>query len=312
MTIRIYSIALVTTTIFAFGIHAAELNQEIPVGLAKALIQIPFDGEVRFYDSPPETFPEFTVPDDFDVVGGVTMLDAGLSQVVLSSGHELSVGLNLLLDSLQNDTYVLQLKMPQMQRGFVSDANFTTVYNLCNDDLGALSIRALRRGSDNLYAISGNKLTIDSSGSTCGDRIASAAESYNRMEQINNRGMRADFPLLSAPLEKNSDSQGSIIGSRSSGGNGYYETSSQLTTGHTAPFVHIYFTEQLTNQGWELVQDISDQESNWRITIEDRALFGELKIGETEEGVLNLYFRISKDAGLYIEDSLLSPRRSSN
>lgn len=302
---RLSLIILILVASPAFSAEAVELENQIPIDLAKALIQIPFDGEVRFNDATPASFPEFTIPNEFDVVGGVTMAASALSQVVLSSEHELRAGLKLLTDSLQGDGYVLQLKMPRPQNGFVSDANIATVHNLCNDDLGALLIRALRRGSDNLYAISGNKETIDSSGRTCGDRIARNTESYDRMERINNTGLRAELPLLSVPIEEGSNRQGLITNSRGRGGNDYYETSSQLVSAYPATFVHDDFVEQLIDQDWELVQEISDRESNWRITIEDRSLFGELQIIEAGEGVLSLYFRISRDVGLYIEDSLL-------
>ncbi|MCG8413169.1 MAG: hypothetical protein MI746_03020 [Pseudomonadales bacterium] len=303
---------LVLWLVLSTGVRAAEFDNGIPLDLAKALIEVPHTGEVRFYDEPPPAFPEVTVPSHFSFVGGMEMAEAGLVRIVLKSQHSLSEGLELLTASLQEDGYVLVPKMPARQRGFISDASETMIQNLCNDDKGALTIRALSRGGpDVFYSISGSRTTVDASGNTCGDRVRRRNEFVDSMNQRRNSGIRAELPIMSMPLEEGSASTGVIVGTRSSGGDDYYEISSQLKSGQSASHIHNHITDQLIDQGWEQVQELSEQESNWRTTVESRLVFGELVIRKVDEETLNLYFRISNNDGLIIEESRLrySPRR---
>ncbi len=303
---------LVLWLVLSAGVRAAEFGSEIPLDLAKALIEIPHTGEVYFYDEPPPTFPEVTVPSHFSFVGGIEMARAGLVRIVLKSQHSLNEGIKLLTASLQEDGYVLVPKMPTPRRGFVADAAESVVQDLCNDDMGALMIRVLSRGGpDIFYSISGSRTTVDASGNTCGDRVRRRNGYVDSMNQRMNSGIRAELPIMLMPLEEGSASTGLIVGSRSSGGDDYYEISSQLKSSRSASYIHDHITDQLIDQEWEQVQELNEQESNWRTTVENRLLFGELVIRKVDEETLNLYFRISENDGLIIEESRLrySPRR---
>lgn len=288
-------------------IKAAELDTAVPIELARAMVETPSTGEVRFYDEVPASFPDFTVPDEFVLVGAMEFAEAGIIRIVLTSPHVLKVGTGILNDSLETEGYSLIPKMPSARRGFIGNNSTPAIYNLCNDDLGALTIRSLRRGIDNLYSISGSRTTIDASGKTCGDRVRTRMGFIDSMIQRESSGIRAQLPAMLVPTEENSESAGIISGTRGSGGDEYYEISSQLVSGRTASYIHDHIAEQLLSQGWNRVQVVSERESNWRTTIEDQLLFGELIILEVGEEIVNLYFRISKSNGLTIEDSRLLP-----
>lgn len=286
---------------------AAELDTAVPIDLARAIIEIPSAGDVRFYDEEPSSFPDLKVPDEFTFVGAMEMAQAGIARIVLKSPHALDVGTEILNNSLQSEGYVLMPRMPSVKRGFIGHNSTPAIYSLCNDDLGALNIRALSRSGDILFSISGSRLTIDAAGNNCGDRVRTQMEFVDSMIQRENSGIRAQLPITSVPIGENSDISGTIASTRSSGGDQHYEISSQLISDRTASYVHDHIKEQLLSQGWNRVQTVSEQESNWRTTVEDRLLFGELLILQLDEGLINLYFRISENDGLVIEESTLRP-----
>jgi len=290
--------------VLSTGASAAELDDDIPLDLAKALIEIPQVGEVHFYDQPPPSFPELTVPDDFLFVGSVDVPQIGHTRIVIKSQHSLDAGLEVLTNSLQEDGYAMMPRRPEQQRGFIGGDAEPRIRHLCSDDKGALSIRALNRGDeDNYYSIVGSRITVDTSGNSCGDRIRNRYEFINSTTQRMNSGIRAQFPIMTMPLEKDSVSRGLIVGSRGSGGDDYYETSSHLNSAWPPSYIHDHVVEQLVEQGWEQVQSISEQESNWRVTIDNQLLFGEFAVDQVGEDTLSLYFRISENDGLFIEDS---------
>lgn len=283
--------------------EAAELTNEIPLDFAQALIELPQTGEVRFYDAPPPSFPEFTVPDGFTFVGGMDMDSAGFARVILKSPHEMSEGSTFLSNSLYEDGYVSMPRTPARERGFLADVSPPAVLNFCNDDKGTLQIRILQRGSSEIfYSMNGSRVATNSDGEACGDQVRERMEFAEMRMQRYNSGLQSELPIMSMPVEDGSDRAGIIDGSRDRGGNDYFETSSQLLSGWPATYIHDHITEQLIDQGWEHVQSLGEGESNWRITLEDRTLFGELVVRQVGENTLNLYFRISI-GGLVIEES---------
>ena len=282
---------------------SAEFEAEVPIDLAKALIELPAIGNVRFFEEPPDSFPEMTIPAEFVLVGSMTMDLSGYSRTILKSQLSLNDGMPALIESLQNDGYSLVPKMPLDNRGFTVAESLPTTVGVCSDEKGSISIRAMERGLDYFYSVHGSRIPEDSRGDNCSERIARQNESVARRVATLNSGVRGLIPEMVLPSEQNTNYRGLYPSSRGRGSDDYYETSSQVRSSFSANDIYSHFAEQLVSQGWTIDEGGDVSESTWQLDIEvEQEVFGELFIEQVDEDMFNLRFRISTQEGLYIQE----------
>lgn len=291
------------TFFVAMQASAAELEDSIPVDLAKALFELPDTGQMRFYSDIPEGFPPFTVPAEFIILGGMTM--PNYSRVGIKGSVSMSEGMSILSSSFEDDGYLLFPKFLSHERGFVFGEIHPLPISVCHEDKGGISVRAISRDQDVFFSLTGGPST-DGSGVTCSEQVLKRQKFVDDQSFRETQGIRRDLPKLSIPIEKDLSLRGYQPGMRSSGSNTGLNITSQIPTTLNTAELYKHFADQLVAQQWTQSQNISNDgfaQGQWVKTIEnDQLIFGFLKVEKGGSGLFNLFFSISTSSGLYIED----------
>lgn len=291
------------TFFVAMQASAAELEDSIPVDLAKALFNIPVTGQMRFYTDIPEGFPPFTVPASFVVLGGMEM--PNYLRVGIKGSASMRDGMSTFRSSLERDGYILFPQPPRNQRGFVFSEFHPLPISVCDDYKGSISVRAISRDQDVFFSVTGGP-ALDESGTTCTELILDQQKFVDGQVFRDTQGIRRDLPKLSIPIEKDLSLKGYQPGMRSSGSNTGLNITSQIPTTLNTAELYKHFSDQLVAQQWTQSQDISNDgfaQGQWVKTIEnDQLIFGFLKVEKGGLGLFNLFFSISTSSDLYIQD----------
>jgi len=294
---------LLVPFVLAAGAYAAdEMENTIPVELARALFDLPDTGELRFYPRTPEGFPEFTVPPEFQLMGGMSL--PNFSRVALHTELELSEGMSVLASALQSDGYLLTPAHPPAERGFVAARTMPTPMNVCHEERGSMLIRALKRGEAHYFSLTGDA-TVDTSGTTCAERVAERQRFIDGRLFRESSGIRAYLPRLALPQELDTEYDGFQPSFRSSGSNTEYVVSSVIRSERDIAAIYQHFAEQLRSQQWAQGREHTVgnfHQGEWQFINEnDQLISGALLIEKQDQDTISLRFTITTARDFYIQ-----------
>jgi hypothetical protein len=295
------------TMILAFASHssASELEESIPVDLARAMFELPHTGMMRFYSSLPENFPPFSLPPDFEILGGMTLPNYSRVGLKSLSGKTMSEDMASLESSLASDDYLVFPKQPKSQQGFVFSEFHPLPLNVCAVGKGSIRVRAIRRDDDVYFSLSGGPSSSDADAS-CEESVIKRQQFVDEQIFRESTGIRKELPRLAVPLEEDPSIKGFQPGMRWTGSETSMKISSQVPSMGEATALYQHFSDQLIAQQWESNQELRNDDfaqGEWVRTIEDdQLIFGFLKVERGDGGMFNLYFSISTSGDLYIQD----------
>jgi hypothetical protein len=288
----------------AMPVSAAELEDSIPVDLARALFDIPFTGQMRFYTDIPEGFPPFTVPANFTILGGMVM--PNYLRVGIKGSVSMREGMSTFSTSLERDGYLIFPEFLKSERGFVLGETHPLPLTACHDSKGKIRVRAISRDQDVFFSLTGGAAALNEPGTTCAELILDRQKFVDDQLFRESQGIRRDLPKLSIPIEKDLSLRGYQPGMRYSGSNTGYETTSQIPSSLSTSELYTHFSNQLVSQQWSQDQGINSEgfvHGEWVKTIEDdQLIFGLLKVEKDVSGMFNLFFSISTSSDLTIQD----------
>lgn len=279
-----------------------ELENAIPVDLARALLDLPSTGELHFYSIEPEGFPEFTVPPGFELLGG--MLLPNFSRVALRTEMTPTEGMATLTASLQSDGYLLVPVRPPRARGFIAANSFPTPSNVCHDERGSIQIRALVRGEAHYFSLTGSSAE-DTSGATCVEIVAQRQQFIDSVAPTESSGIRGYLPRLTIPEEQNAEYIGFQPPSRFSGTDTGYVVSSVIRSELDTKIIYQHFAEQLRSQQWTQGQELTGSnfhQGEWQfINEDDQLISGALHVEQQDQDNVSLRFTVSTTRDYYIQ-----------
>lgn len=130
--------------ISAQSVSAQEIQDDVPIDLVKALLgsNSPFD--VRIYSAVPDHFPQITIPDSAELLGGADMGHS--QQIVMRVEGDGMRQRAQIIAALESEGYLMLTQMPAAnpaQTGFVAPQLIppSMPVQLCHDTHGMLSVR---------------------------------------------------------------------------------------------------------------------------------------------------------------------------
>ncbi len=290
MQARNLILALSTLVLTACAVQEPAVRDTIPRQLAEDLAS----GQI--YLEFPEGFPEFTMPEDIEVEGG---LDRGSSlTVVLKSELSTDVMEETIRAELTRSGWTeLETRTSQPRGGFVG--NVTPMQarllrsQLCHDRYGMISIGP--RSRQGIY----NRVGMDWNYNASNPRITCAQQSEQRQDAPVRflAGINEHMPILELPEEDRGSRFRPPFGSGISGSGDAYTTRSPLLLDWDMAEINRWFADQLNNQDWE--HDVSwtgesTAGSTWsKLIDDDTELAGLLDIIHVEDDNYHLRFRLS-------------------
>lgn len=279
-----------------------EFEDSIPLDLAKILLNFGNATDVGIYSDILENFPEFALPDGFEVLGS---LDQGLMRrVVLQTNMEAEQAQNLLLATLVNEGWQ-ELQRPDtaaiQPRGFVPAGRTSPERippNVCHDEHGIMTVNAVAAVNGSIVSLLQNNNSLMQETLNCALHNQQTARSFG-MQRYMIGGVREHMPTLQMPEPTSNPTaprMAFLSGSGSSGSSNDVETRSHVSSDESIDSLYAFFAEQLVEQGWT-------EETPWTGSItaggswtkspgEDLDLTAILSIVETTEDNYELKLRL--------------------
>ncbi|MCH8264626.1 MAG: hypothetical protein IIC10_04435 [Proteobacteria bacterium] len=272
-----------------------EFEESVPLELVKVFVgSTPF-GEVKIYSDLLSAFPEFTIPDEFNIMGSI---DRGRSLSVVLATELSSDQTTAALTQSFNQTGFTEFEVPGSRdpgTGFVrpNQPSFQANKRLCHDAFGFISFSYKEHTDSNMVTISSN---LPNNNQSCAEQLAEQSLAMNRYGATQG-GLRQYLPRLELPeSEQRRTSPFFGMGSSSSSGNGV-EARANVNVEWEIGEVFRHFKEQIEDQNWQLDSEIVGAASatgSWIHSPEPGLdLIGTLIVLRSSEGSFELKFQLN-------------------
>src|SRR3989338_1537487 len=165
---RLFSLAVAVSLGSATPVMAAEFMDNVPLPLVRALLTNPGSNDVRIYSDVPEGLPEFVIPANFSVLGGIAQ-NRG-SRMILQTSATREDAIAALSDSLVNAGFVdVETLVGGRITGFVPSETMLSRRNFCRDDVGYLTIMFTEQAGINQVSLGTSNVLADSGISSCAE-----------------------------------------------------------------------------------------------------------------------------------------------
>ena len=226
-----------------------EFEENVPLELVKVFVgSTPF-GEVKIYSDLLSAFPEFTIPDGFNIMGSI------------DRGHSLSV---VLATELSSDQTTAALTQSLNQAGFTdfevpgsrdpgtgfvrpNRPSFQASKRLCHDSLGFISFSYKEHTDSNMVTISSN---LPRNNQSCAEQLAEQSLAMNRYGATQG-GLRQYLPRLELP-ESEQRRFTPFFGMGSSSSNRSVEARGNVNIDWEIEEIFRHFKDQIEDQDWLL------------------------------------------------------------
>lgn len=281
-----------------------EFQGSIPLEFAEGLLNGPYIGKPTFYSDVIDSFPEFDFPEQFDLLGSADLVYT--TRVILRSTLTTEEARKTLSDQLlATDFTVIAAPsgIPQSV-GFILSEEIAYPLEFCHDDLGSVSA-SFRRADFYTIIMLDHSVAGPSSKLICSHYIEERLLQVAEMISRRNQGLRSYFPRMISPQQPTKRKAFEMTGSRSSGSEDYYETTTMIATEWSIPEIYKHFADQINTQGWELISENSagsKKVGEWASSPDiDLSLSGTFTVQEMSESKYNLLFRLERN--LYIQNT---------
>lgn len=294
---RLSSLGIAVALWGAAPVMAAEFTDNVPMPLVRALLTNPGSNDVRIYSDVPEGLPEFVIPANFSVLGGIAQ-NRG-SRMILQTSATREDAIAALSDSLVNAGFVdVETLVGGRITGFVPSEAMLSRRNFCRDDVGYLTIMFTELAGVNQVSLGTSNVLADSGISSCAELAEPRTPDMSRPDALFSDLMQ-HMPVLEVPESANSSRPRPFLGtSGASASERTYETSSQFTSDMSILEVYPRFAQQIAAQGWALDGESTGQVSgsgNWvKIPDGDTYLHGLFSIVQSSEANFSIRFRLTK------------------
>lgn len=271
-----------------------EFEGSIPTELVKIFMTDLFSGEVFLYSDIPTDFPIFTVPENYEVLGGFK--NDSTSLVVLRTELNEEEAANTIIDAFVNNNW-LEVGPPQLGTiptgGFFGIGAVNFPRRLCHDEFGSLSVPVEIFDGEIIVKAS---LNLNSGGPrpSCREQLAISSNSI----PVNQRsGVMEYMPRLEVPENSGNAGRFPFMAGGGSGSRGGAEANVSIRIDWSIEEVYAHFENQLLAQDWVIDSQTSGEltaVSGWTKSIEgDVELTGFLIISKIDDSDFNLSFSLS-------------------
>ncbi len=287
-----------------------EFQGPIPLETVEALFNTYGEDKFQLYSDIAESFPEFPVPPEFEVVGSVSQMST--LRVIFQTDLDEEEALQSIRSAFESLDWIPfpTFNMPSRQVGFISpqDISYRRPEVLCHDEQGNLTIRYFMHGTRK-YVSTGVPKIISGQQGSCEQQIARQQASMGAMPQ--RAGLRQYLPRMEIPESQSLQRRPVLMtGGTSMSGNSI-ETDGLMTSDQGIDVVYNFFAEQIQSQEWELDSESIGSRSatgTWIKSPEPNlSLVGTLSIIDLGDDEFELRFRMAAEG--FSENSLFSPRR---
>ena len=289
-TIRSAMLVLSVTLLVAPLFAADEYTDEIPIDLARALINYGGAGaNTRIYKGLPDNFPDIKLPKKLKVLGS---LNSGFTQrVILQNDGDLLDVIMELKTNLEAAGWqeIMQYRPPQLQqqRGFVMGTSLDIPRTWCNDAIGNMQVIIQPSDGKALFNLNINQLPR---GATPGCQ----AMQQNATRNMNMDTLQKYMPTLQAPPTLSGPNG---YQSRGGGGSGSdYQSRASITVKMTCAELFGHFADQVENQGRQADKAMKGEyqaAGSWtRQDDKGKTLIGMLSIVKMDDNNYEMTFRI--------------------
>lgn len=269
------------------AVAETEIEDSLPIDLARLFVGSAF-GEARFYSDILDDFPDFTVPEDFEVRGS---LDQGYSQrVVLRTSLQQEAAEEAITAAFaENGWRPLDLPEagPGPQVGFVSDQMPTRPLQLCHDALGTIGVSLSAAGEGRLVSLS--RSIVQPVPQTCEEQ--EARRGFFRP----GAGLAEYMPRLVMPEQEDGRDR-PFMGGGGGGSSNDWESRASIAIDWSADRLFHHFSSQVIEQDWTLdAESIGGLLSTgtWTKSPEDGVeLIGILSVLELTDDNYEMRFRV--------------------
>ena len=226
-----------------------EFEESVPLELVKVFVgSTPF-GEVKIYSDLLSAFPEFTIPDGFNIMGSI---DRGYSLSVVLATELSTDQTTAALTQSFNQAGFTEFEVPGSRdpgTGFVrpNQPSFQANKRLCHDALGFISFSYKEHTDYNIVTISSS---LPNNNRSCAEQLAEQSLAMNRYGATQG-GLRQYLPRLELP-ESQQRRITPFFGMGSSSSNRGVEARGNVNIDWEIEEIFRHFKEQIEGQDWLL------------------------------------------------------------
>jgi len=276
-----------------------EILDSISIRFAEGLLFGPDFGQATFYSDIVDSFPDVDLPEQYELMGSVDLVYS--TQVILRADMKARDAEQVLVDKLLTTDFAIIPKMGAglESRGFVALEQLVRPVAFCRDDIGSVLARFRETDADSIITLS-HSVTGPSGSLSCNEYIEKQRIEATQHAERLNTGLRVYEPRLVMPQPPRERGMSFGSGSRFSGGNGYFESSSSLVTDWPIAQVYQYFANQISGQGWEFeTENTLDEKIVGEWTFEpdtELSLIGTFTVQEMTGSKYSVVFRLDQSS----------------
>ncbi len=287
----ISTIAILSQTSFLFA--QTEFEDPIPADLVKIFMTDLLSGDVYLYSDIPEGFPVFTIPDNYEVLGGFK--NEYQSMVILRTELDQSLAAEAIIDSLISNGW-LEIGAPQMGPlqglGFVGAEIINFPTRLCHDDFGNMSV-PIEIYNGEVVVKAALNVNLGGVVLTCSEQLEM---STNPMTMRQRSGAIEYLPRLETPENSNNRGRLPFMAGSASGRNGEAQADITIRVNWSIDQIYSHLSTQLIDQDWILDTQSTGEFTNasgWtKAVADDVDLTGFLNISKMDNSEYHLSFSL--------------------
>lgn len=268
-----------------------ELEDNIPIELARALLRSGHSMPVRFYADIPDHFQTVALPQDAEVLGSV---DQGHNQQVFLrvSGNGVPQR-SRMIAALEEEDYLILTQAPvdPNQTGFVAPPIIPpgVPVQLCHDSRGMINIRLTSAPDTDDTTINLMMSAIGrGAGFSCAQMIEQTTGFHHRAGAASGLQLRSHLPRMELPVSATTPAQPHRMSMTSS--NASTETRIEFQVDLPLEDLYRHFADQVGAQDWQTdAESIGTRTAQglWLLDVDDHQLLGTLRlVSQGEESYL--------------------------
>lgn len=287
-----YLLAIMAFMMTLGSVNAAEeFTSSIPLELAQRLLGSG-NQAATIYSGILEEFPQFTVPENFIVLGSVE--NSTSQRVVLSTSLESEQAQAKLRNALNSQDWVyIPSRNTSVGVGFIGAQTIRRPERYCHDELGSIQVSNTEQ-SDSILITLSHFLIRNPQENSCAEQLNSRERFVQRISS--REELTKYIPRLELPIEAN-------VGGRLPGGTGSYSSSNGEYSNNTTLSIEWspaelleFFSAQINNQDWQTdgqwAGDLAAGGSWSASRANDTELIGVLTIVKSGENDYKLQIRL--------------------
>ncbi len=275
-----------------------EFGDAVPVEFVRALLGVTPYGDPRIYSDILDDFPEFTIPDGFEVLGSA---DQGYSLTVVLATDLDEAGARAAIASSFADLGYTEFNPPgsfDPGTGFIAPSQPLPVPRdrYCHDQEGFITISFSSGDNQNTLSV---RNSAHGNPQTCAQQLQEQTFAMSR-SSFRGGGLREHLPRMELPqIQRRGLNPFSGMGSSSNGSG--VETRASINIDWEIEEVYEHFKSQIEEQGWELDAEnvgSSSATGTWtRSPDPDMDLIGTLSVIMSNEEQFDLTFNLVQRGG---------------